>query len=363
MAISGKQNPSAINQPPIKDVIAILRNRSTWTDLKISFKAMDLSVGSGWAELEGKATDNSDNATKICVHLREYFLQHILAGERYVQLFEMDSSLSNLVIAKLQTAVVQNSEFSKNYPLPISPTNISSAPSSPTLAEIRIFPSGDVALVYCSIRFYEDRMTYQFSQLPSGVQSIYKGIEELITVNKVYFQAYDLVIIRKNLDRLEICIDKPKTGQLNFEKCIPKIYSEVCLNIPELQPVFQLSPLNVFETIKEIFGEPKEGKVKSLSFRTLTGSRKSEKMVRTTDDLRTEKFHFAGMAAVKNEISPYELSVDFEFSFPKGYAELELHARSQELNSQDPQLPGFYIKSTNPSSFSQAVNKVVKYLP
>lgn len=98
-----------------------------------------------------------------------------------------------------------------------------------------------------------------------------------------------------------------------------------------------------------------------MSFRTPTGSAKTERMVTSKDDLRKEKFHHAGMAAVDNKISPYELVVGYEFQFPKSDAEIRLAASIRDLSQDDPKLFGCYITSIDQPSFLQATNKVIKF--
>ncbi len=344
------------------DVIAALKERSVWTEFKQTLKNAELPIGLGWKDFEANASENSDQGQKIRDHLRSFYVAHIMAGERYTQLYDLPASLSKTLIAKLNKFSITPADFSVHYPLPLPKSNLKSAPLTPTLVAIEKLPGSDIALVFCSARTYVQKETYPYNQIAPQVTQVYGGIDELITIKKIYFQAFDLVIIRPSLDRVEVCIDLPNLGNINFEDTALKILATATMHIPELDEISKSSPLNVFNTIKDIFESPKEGRVKSLSFRTLTGSRKFEKMVRTTEDLRNEKFHHAGMNAVKHEISPYELTVCWEFTIPKGHAEIELKTSIKELSYENPILTGFYIRAIEPNSFAEAVNKIVKYL-
>lgn len=359
---SSMMNTKPISNFKTNELITALRRRCTWTEFKESLKKAELPVGLGWSELEANATENSDLGKKMRDHIQTFYIAHLLAGERYVQLYDISHKLGKAITAKLEHFVISPVIFSSNYPLPIDQTKLIAAPSEPTLVAVAAISNGDKALVFCSARNFAERNTYPFSQIAPQVAQVYGGIDELITIKKIYFQAFDLVIIRASLDRVEVCLDMPNLGYIDFSETALKLLAAATTHLSDLDEVYRSQPLNVFNTIKDIFESPKEGRVKTLSFRTLTGSRKFEKMVRASEDLRNEKFHHAGMTAVKHEISPYELTVDWEFSLPKGFAEIELKASIKELSYENPILPGFYVRAIEQLSLLAAINKIVKYL-
>lgn len=353
---------TVISKLKTNEVIAALKRRCSWHELRETLKNSELPTGLGWVELESKATENTDQGKKIQDHIQAFYKTHILAGERYVQLYDVPSQLAKDLTKKLGNFSINPAVFSNNYPLPISQSNLKNTSTTPTLVSIEKISNGDMALVFCAARHYSEKDIYPLSQIAPQVAQIYSGIDELITVKKIYFQAFDLVIIRPSLDRIEVCIDLPNLGYVDFEDAALKLLATATAHIPSLEEVYKSNPFNVFNTIKDIFEAPNEGKVKSLAFRTLTGSRKFEKMVRKSEDLRYEKFHQGGMTAVKNEISPYELTVDWKFVIPKGQAEIELKTSIKELSYENPTLTGFYVRAIDPNTFLEAVNKIVKYL-
>jgi len=352
-----------LGQPSVKDMLAALKRRCPWAEIRLALQKAELPIGHGWDALEEKASGSSDEAKAIRDNMHAFYIKYLLAGERYTQLYDVTADKMKVVIAKLQNGTIPESDYSTNYPFPLQSSKLSLLSAKPVLVAIESLINGDLVLVFCSSRSFSERMKYQDNEISPQVKQVYSGIDELITIKKIYFQAFDLVICRSSLKRIEVCIDQPNLDHLDFEKHALKILGAAAAHIADLQEIFQSKPLNVFSTIKEIFEEPKEGKVRSLSFRTLTGSRKSEKMVRSADDLRTETFHYAGMTAVKHEISPYELTVEWVFPAPLGRAEIEFKAAIKALSFVDPHLTGFYVKAIESVSFLEAVNKVVKYLP
>ena len=354
--------PSTTGGKP-EDVINALRNRCGWPHLREALKKANLPAGTGWAEVGGAAEDKQGNGPKLRQFLWDYHWEHVIAGERYVQLYDLPTTSKAKLIGTLKAAVVPSSAFSSTYPLPLASKQLLSAPSDPTLVDVRALTGNDYALVYCSVRSYDIREKYEFSQLPSHVQQTYKEIDELITVKKIYFQAYDVAVVRPGLERIEICIDQPSKGAHAYlGTSVLGVFGALCNNIPALQEAYQSEPYNIFPAIGGIYFAQGEGTVRSLSFRTLTGSRKHEKMIKSDDDLRSEAFHHAGARAVRNKLKPYELTVDWDSKIPPGTVEVAMNALIRELSTASPRLDGFYVTAETNPLVAVGVNKVVKYL-
>ncbi|WCM19911.1 hypothetical protein NDK50_00020 [Paraburkholderia bryophila] len=362
MAGAGTQLKSNIPGPTTADIIDAMRGRCSWPSLRGALKKDNLPPGTGWAELGGSADDKLGNGPKLRQFLSKYFHEHIIAGERYVQLYDLPDGVKTALLKTLKAATVPASAFLGSYPLPLSSNSLLTAPSDPTLVEVRSLGNDDYALVYCSVRSYDDRTKYEYNQLPSQVKQTYQGIDELITVRKVHFQAYDVVIVRTSLERIEVCIDQPSKGIGNLAGVVLSVFGTMCNNLPVLKGAYESLPYNVFSAIAGIYFTQGEGTVRALSFRTLTGSRKREKMIKSDDDLRSEKFHHAGAQAVDNQLKPFELEVDWDSNVPPGKVEVAMKASIREVSNQDSQLAGFTVTADSVSLIAVGINKVIKYL-
>lgn len=363
--MSGQTVPPNLNfgQNKIRSVITALRDRCSWPHFREALKKARLPIGLGWAELEGAADDKYGNGPKLRQLLQGYYSEHIVAGERFVQIYDLPQIDKIKLLATLSSAVISHSEFQATYPLPLPSKLLLAAPSTPTLVEVRALDHNDYALVYCSVRSYDDRVKYAYSQLPTHVQQTYTEIDQLITVRKVYYQAYDVAIVRPGLGRIEICVDRPKKVNADYiSSVVLNIFGALCGNLSILGKAFGTQPYNIFPAIAGIYFTANEGTVRSLSFRTLTGSRKHEKMIKSDDDLRAEKFHQAGAQAVQNKLKPYELTVDWDIKVPNGKVEVAMKALIKEVSSPDPRLEGFYVDAESNSLMVVGINKVVKYL-
>ncbi|WP_157137875.1 hypothetical protein [Herbaspirillum lusitanum] len=331
--------------------------------MRQSLKQEKLAVGMGWDDLLGNATQSTSDGAKFQNFLNSFFAESIVTGDRYVQIYQLDKSRIDNLCKDLATSVIKKSDFHSVYPLPIDGKSISSAPSDPTLCEVRNLERGDIALVFCSARSYDDRNTYAYSELPEHIKKTYGEINQLVTFRKIYFQAYDTIIIRKSLERIEVCIDQPKKASSGSIDTLPiKVLSAAALHLNDLVGVGAIPPENLFPSMGAMYAVKTEGQVKSLAFRTVTGSIKKERMTSSSIDLRDEKFHHAGMNALGNVMSPYEITIDWQFKLPEGQATVSLSALIREIASATPTLHGCYVSSATNSAFAQAINRVITYI-
>lgn len=348
---------------PMESLVSALQQRSSWPLMRNALKHEKFPVGLGWKELLGHATESTTEGTRLRIFLQKYFAESIVVGDRFVQLYEFSETLAASVVKKMQSATVPNSMFSSTYPLPIDQKILSTAPDEPTLCEIRFLEKGDASLIFCAARSFDDRLTYDYSDLAAHVQQAYGEIDKLITVRKVFYQAYDVVTIRSSLGRIEICVDQPeKTGANSLETLPIQILTACALHLSEFVGLGGKPPENLFPAIASMYSSKTEGQVKSLSFRTMTGSIKKERMTSSAVDLRDEKFHHAGMNALGQKISPYEIAIAWEFKLPAGEATLKLSALIREIASATPTLHGCYVSSSTSSSFFQALNRLSVHL-
>lgn len=346
--------------------VQALRARCGFHTLRRALKAADVSAGVGWADLiaNGKAGDAT--AEKLKDFIAQFYREHIAYGERFVQLHDVDDECVANICSQLSRPVAPISEFSKRYPLPLAIADLITASPSPVLAEIRSLEGGDVALIFCSARAYEERQTYPYDTLGQEVKKAFAGVHEVITVQRSFYQAFDSVIFRPGLRRLEVCVDMPvrHTKTIEPEATAIALLAACTLYLPALVPVYQsATPKNLFPAIAGIYRSPSEGEVRSLAFRTLTGSLKKERMTSSDVDLRTEDFHSAGVIAVHGEINPFQITVGWEFTLPRGQAEVSLSAMLREINAETPSLNACTVSEcVANSSLVQAINKIVKYL-
>lgn len=347
---------------PTVELVAALESKVNWTLLRTALKQAKLPVGLGWKALASNAEEATPEGSRLRKFLSDFFDETIIAGERYVQIYSVEKSFIDSLLKAIEKSTPLKSEFSEKYPLPLDLKSIRAAPSSPTLCEIRNFPNGDVSLVFCAAGYFDDRNVYESNQLSDLVKKAYDGIDRLITVRKTYYQSYDVITVRRQLERIEISVDQPsKLVGARFEDRPMEILTSGALHFSDFVGFGAKAPDNLFPAMSAIYTEPKEGRVVFLAFRTLTGSIKRERMTRDDDDLRDEIFHQAGMEAVGQDIKPYELEAEWNFKAPDGVGTVKLHGLISQLASQDPTLHGCYVKAHQISSFERTLNRLMTF--
>lgn len=363
MANAAQSMPSGNFGLPIDELVSALELRTSWTLIRKALKLQKLPVGLGWKDLKGNAEENNPTGIRLRAFLHEYFEESIVTGGRYVQLYSIDRDFVAQLVSRCRSVTVPTSQFAAKYPLPLDIAALATAPSDPTLCEVRHHSNGDVSFVFCSAGYFDDKSTYEYRQLSDLVQRTFTGIERLITVRKMYYQAYDVITFRPSLERLEISVDQPsRLGSSGIETRPMEILTTCALSVPELGGFGARPPENLFPAISAMYSAENEGKVVALAFRTTTGSVKRERMTSLNDDLRDERFHHAGMIAVGQDIKPYELELELDFTLPVGTAELRLAGMMSQLASATPTLHGCYVTTHQFNSFEKALNRLVTYI-
>ncbi len=334
-----------------------------FTAMREALKQEKLPVGQGWADVIANATESTQQGERFRQFLGVYFAESTITGERYVQLYSVTDDVAQLIAAQIKGATAHSATFGAAYPLPLLQNQLAVASDEPELCEVRTHENGDFSLVFCSARWHDDKYAYQAKELPKHILDTYNGIDKLVTYRKVYFQAYDVVTLRTKLRRIEVCIDSPtKVKSADIDALPLRILSVCALHILSLKGIGAAPPENLFPAIAGMYYHSNEGKVMGLAFRTLTGSIKKERMTPDNDDLRNEKFHHAGMNAVGQKISPYELTLDYETKQSSRIATLKLSALIRELSSATPTLHGCYVMSSSFVAFEHALNRLVTYI-
>jgi hypothetical protein len=346
-----------------ENLVAALKARVLFTVMREALKHEKLPVGQGWSDVVDNAKESTSQGARFRKFLSDYLAEANITGDRYVLLYDVGEDEIQSLARDMKGAIAHSPDFGAVYPLPIAKNQLASATDTPELCEVRALSNGDFSLVFCSARSYDDKLAIAAKDLPQQVLDHYAGIDKLVTYRKNFHQAYDVVTLRTNLRRIEICIDEPGKSKTSEIEVLPmKILSACALHVQHFKGMGAKPPENLFAAIAGMYYQGQEGKVIGLAFRTLTGSIKRERMTPGNDDLRDEKFHHAGMDAVGQKISPYELILEYDSYFPTKIATLKLSALIRELSSATPTLHGCYVSSTSFAAFEQALNRLVTYI-
>ncbi|WP_338849711.1 hypothetical protein V8J88_11690 [Massilia sp. W12] len=289
---------------------ALKERRVNFNELKKELGTVcSAKFGRSWEEFEKFLKENSSNFN-VVDKMNMIFMQNILAGKKRIWIYSLNEKTIDEICRASNLLVAEKSIFTDSYPLPILHNKHETV--KPVLVDV-IKEGKDFSLVFCSIRSYKDSVEYEYGELDNEVRMKFGDFDTLKTYKKVYFQAYDIVNIRRSRNRIELLQDYPERSHGDDNDEFPvKIWNSLSFHSKEIANIGKTEPENVFGAINEIYMNKKFGKILELKFRTLDGSIKHERMTKHKEDLREEKFHEGGAQAVDNKIMPYEISVVFE---------------------------------------------------
>jgi hypothetical protein len=254
MAHAAQSMPSGNSHLSVDELVSAMELRTSWTLIRKALKLHKLPVGSGWKDLKGHAAENNPVGVRIRAFLREYFDESIITGGRFVQLYSVDKDFVARIVSRCRSVTVPASPFGAKYPLPLDVSALATAPSDPTLCEVRHHSNGDISFIFCSAGYFDDKDTFEYGQLSDLVQRSFTGIDRLITVRKMYYQAYDVITLRASLERLEISVDQPgRIGSSSMETRPMEILTACALSVPELQGCGARPPENLFPAITAMY--------------------------------------------------------------------------------------------------------------
>jgi hypothetical protein len=359
-----------MSNPPfdLSRAIERLRDRCTFSHLRAIFEQHKLSPGSGWEALQDKIDPKkNEDWGPIAALLAETYQEQLLLGPRALALYVAGDINWKGMAAKAAALSASGGPFASAYPVPLPPQVLKGMDPTPYLVEVRPLSAGDIALVFSSSRSVAKRETYQSSDVAKEVRQAFGEFQQLIVVNNIYYQAYDVLVIRSKLDRLELRLDTSEMATEVLEPYAHAVLEKAETLIPGLSGAVIGGPLNLFPAVDSMYRDKEEGSVVVLGFQTHTASIKRERMRRKAIDLRLETFHHAGVKAVKGEIEPYYLTIawrDLVKGAPDFEVQLTLPGHIKNLAGAGEVLPWASVTDcSSEAEFRVVANKIISHCP
>lgn len=296
----------------IEKVLNSLKDRVPWHVMRKILHSHNLPTGQGWKptieKLLAYFVNSKDRQTEAAI-LFKTFREHILAGEKSLRLYEVGPNDIKQATLALVKVAPSKSIFSNEYPFPISNAALSEANEKPHLVEIVRSEYG-ATLVFCAKRYFTEKVPIKLKDLDISSEML-SDYDEIIGVRHTIKQMYDVVVLDTRSDYIEIRVDSSKHMssdelEIAFNAIIDKLHS-IMMHISSNYSLNLDKPVNLFQLVDSFYSS-NEGRICELAFETDTASIKHEKMRRKAHDLRQEKYHKAGSAAV-DHITPYRIGI------------------------------------------------------
>jgi len=330
---------------PLDILLDSLHKRVPWSAMKAMLKMCNLPIGRGWVNTIEKLRAESKTGNTLIdnfAQLKDLYCNHLLVGEKAIKLFSADRKTLDNLIVLLQNIELKQTIFHDTFPFPLSPQRLEELEDkTPELVEIKDF-NDNLVLVFCTKRTFTERTELNPKELSPEVQKDLGYYDKLVGTKEYNRQFFDIVVLWKKKDLVEIRID------IANEMLLPdriKAFSQIASNfnnlvgeLSGLQTLFK-NPVNLFPLIDSLY-HSNEGKVVEIAFTTDEGSIKSEKMRRGFVDLRKETYHNAGKQAV-DHITLYRLAILWDCPIVDGIKtqpELFLPSQNRSLSSVEQHL-------------------------
>lgn len=297
-------------------VLQDLKARSSWGLISYWSAQLGLPKAKGWAafeeKLESEVRDENPD-TPINQALTSLCKSVAPLGSRVVQLIRIPDDID---VEKLRSSLIacpEDDGLPKTcFPRRVSGSALTSLGVAPVIVDKEVSADG-VRLIFSRVRQIEVRDIKTKSDIGlAAVSSMgWSAYDEIILVKKELTQAFEVVrfdfakrVLELRVELLAGSNSKEALGSLSEkvqELIAPCVASTAWLG----------QPVNLFPAVKKIYDNPNEGVVVELGFSTITASAKNEKMRKAGTDLRTEKFHVGGKAAINGQLTPYRLAVSW----------------------------------------------------
>ena len=346
----------------------VFRSRVPWAVMKVLLRVCELPISGGWESTRKNITQGDNGIIrdefieKINLLEKRYF-DYLLVGEKSVQLYQVKREEIDNAISYLKTLEIPTNIFHETYPYSLDLEKLDSANSNPELVEIRESETS-LFLVFCTKRLFTERRKINTEDLSEEAQDGLKVFDEIIGIRNCPRQFFDVVVLSKITDLVEVRIDISHgiTDKDRLRAFLSTVSAFNDLSRGKNGKKIIIESINIFSLIDGLY-QSQEGKVFELSFLTDEGSVKSEKFRKF--DLRDELYHKAGKEAV-HHINPFRLGISWKFPILEGLEsqpEMILPGHSRSLSTLSQRLDEVIIsKCSGLNDYDFVFSKIITYL-
>jgi hypothetical protein len=280
-------------------------------------KIAKMPTATGWPPLIEKLsqlTASRERLIEIRNELRRIYLQSLVVGTRAVSVFDVTKTEAAAAAAGIGALLDDTSDFAQAFPLPVSDAKLRKAGFNGVFCNLLKYEGGKVRLFACCRRAYRTREAIDVSGLDDEARTALGDFDEVIGVRNGFVQAYDSIVINPRAGTIEVQIDIAcRLTRDDFAKA-RNFYTErlnALFGAQFKNDKWLMFPRNFFPLISRLYAQ-KDGFVNSLGHATTTKSIKDERMRGRRSDLRVEKFHEEGMAAIKGVTDEYAIRKGWE---------------------------------------------------
>ena len=309
-----------------------------WSVAQKTLHLCGLPRARGWDRTVSKLAELTHVYPEEFNKLKDCHKQHILFGEKNVQLINVGAEAKEKVLSELQALEIPQSSLVSSYPMLLSEQEMDKAPVGHTLVAHERIREGE-ALVYGSLRTVLVREEVNAADFDDAGRHIITQYDEVYGTRLVRTFGFDVLWIPYEGEHVDFLIDCPKGMNLSASlNAMGSLKNAVAKDLPS---IVWNAPDNLFPLITKMYERKDEGIVVELAFGTSTASLKHEKMRRGSISLREELYHVGGKQALQTPIIPYKISIEWPHQLTSQVSsklELNLHSNSYASGAAHPYL-------------------------
>jgi hypothetical protein len=284
-----------------------MRARMPWSVARRVLKSRGLDRAQGWNRTVARVAGGDDQYDEAEEQLQDALEEHIMCGEKIVQLFELDEDAIDELREAVEALEVPETPFSNAYPVLISDDQLAEHRNNPPTLIAKVAYRDGTALVLASVRYLLTRETVVVAELTDEAADELAGFNELIGIRHQRLEALDVLWIPDDGNYVELRVDFPfgmyhRHGLVALANARGRFDELLNSNLG-------LSHVNLFPVMQSLYDARGDGAMVELGFMVAGSAQKLEKTRRGEQCCREEAYHQGGIGVLDAPIQVYKTSV------------------------------------------------------
>lgn len=347
----------------MKETLDSMRERMSWNVARVVLGWAGVEPSKGWERTLSRYAEEENPEAEG--RLQDFLKEHNICGEKFTKVYQISDEERDALQVSILNMEVEESEFSKAYPLSVAPELITNL-GPPVLVDIVKNDDG-VGAVYASAIRLTKREVIDFESFQEDHEALQNEYDEIIGLKFKTVQLFSVVWVPHGDASVEIRTDLPSGMLMEFAQALQSTLRQT---INSLGIVSLVNPIDLYPLLEAIYQADGEGDVVELGFLTTTASVKNEKMRRTKLDLRKEPYHLHGKEGLGTPIEPFRMFVRWGIEVDGAWLAPELGlvgtARGRSTIGQPGAvgISGAVIRNCyGRPDFEHVIGKIREYLP
>jgi histone H3/H4 len=347
------------------DVVRSMRARIPWAPARRLLKSHGLERAQGWNRTVARVAEGQAEYDAAEDELQDALEEHIMCGEKIVQIFELDAD----ELAELRNAAaaldVPNGPFTEAYPILLSEDELAAQQGVAPVLIANVNYRDGRALVLASVRFLTTRETVVVAELTDEAAEELAGFNELIGIRHQRLEALDVLWIPDEGSHVELRVDFPfgmyhRHGMIALEQARSRFDALLGSNLG-------LSHINLFPVMQSLYDARGDGAMVELGFMVAGSAQKLEKTRRGEQCCREEAYHQGGIGVLDAPIQVYRTSVLWYVNLGSGVSstpEVTISGTSGHTAEANPFIGEMVVRNcTGFDDYDHVRDRILDHLP